>query len=145
DAYRSRGYLHFYAGDFTAAVDDLARVIAAEPDDVYAMLWGHLAAARAGVANHDGRLKQPASLGSADWPVPGFALFVGSRTGETALATARTPAQRCEAQFYVGEWKLLRGDKAKAATAWQAAVDSCPRTFIERKGARAELKRLNPP
>jgi lipoprotein NlpI len=63
--------------------------------------------------------------------------------GDRAAAT--TPAQTCEAQFYVGEWKLLRGDKAGATAAWQAAADSCPRSFTERKGASAELKRLNPP
>ena len=44
DAYRGRGYLHFYAGEFLAAANDLARVLVAEPDDVYTMLWAHLAA-----------------------------------------------------------------------------------------------------
>src|SRR5690242_10169978 len=61
DAYRSRGYLHFYDGAFAAAADDLARVLASEPDDVYAMLWGYLAAARAGLANIEGRLKRSTS------------------------------------------------------------------------------------
>jgi rhomboid protease GluP len=48
-------------------------------------------------------------------------------------------------QFYVGEWKFLRKDSAGAAAAWQAAVDRCPKSFIEYKGARSELQRLNPP
>jgi lipoprotein NlpI len=145
DSYRSRGYLHFYAGEFTAAADDLARVLAAEPDDVYAMLWAYLAAARAGVAGADGRLKQSPSAGGGAWPGPVIELLLGSRTTEAALAAASTPAQQCEAQFYIGEWKLLRGDKDGAAAGWQAAVESCPRSFIERKGAGAELKRLTPP
>jgi lipoprotein NlpI len=143
DAYRSRGYLQFYAGDFAAAADDLARVLAAEPDDTYAMIWGYLAAARAGDADAGRRLRPSASAGS-DWPGPVIELLRGSRTAEAALAAASTPAQQCEAQFYVGEWKLLHADKAGAAAAWQAAAESCPRTFIERKGARAELKRLAP-
>lgn len=144
DAYRGRGYLHFYAGEFTATVDDLARVLAAEPDDIYAMLWRHLAAARAGIADDDGRLGRSASAGHPDWPVPVIELILGSRTAEATLAAAGTPARQCEAQFYVGEWKLMRGDKAGAAAAWQAALDRCPRSFIEYKGARAELNRLNP-
>jgi rhomboid protease GluP len=109
------------------------------------MLWGYLAAARAGAASADSRLKRGASAGSNGWPGPVIELLLGSRTAEATLAAAITPAQQCEAQFYVGEWKLLHGDKAGAAAAWQVAMDSCPRGFVERKGARAELKRLNPP
>ena len=144
DAYRSRGYLQFYAGDFAAAADDLARVLAAEPSDTYAMIWGYLAAARAGAADAGRRLRPDASA-AREWPGPVIDLFLGSRTAEAALAAASTPAQQCEAQFYVGEWKLLHADKVGATAAWQAAVESCPRSFIERKGARAELNRLTPP
>jgi tetratricopeptide (TPR) repeat protein len=144
DAYRGRGYLHFYAGEFAAAADDLARVLAAEPDDVYAMLWSHLATARAGRASNDG-LARSASARRTDWPSPVIELLLGRRTAEATIASAGTPAQQCEAHFYVGEEKSLQGDKAGAAAAWQAAVDRCPRSFIEYKGARAELQRLNPP
>lgn len=145
DAYRSRGYLNFYAGEFTAAADDLARVLAAEPDDVYARLWSYLSAARAGVASADSGLKRTASAGSSAWPGPVIELLLGSSTAEATLAAASTPAQTCEAQFYVGEWKLLHADKAGAAAALQVAAGSCPRSFVERKGASAELKRLTPP
>src|SRR5262249_51897894 len=100
DAYRSRGYLHFYAGEFTAASDDLARVLAAEPDDVYAMLWGYLAAARAGVASADSRLKRRGPAGNSEWPGPVIELLLGSRAADATLAAASTPAQTCEAQFY---------------------------------------------
>jgi len=145
DAYRGRGYLHFYAGEFAAAAGDLARVVAAEPDDIYALLWRRLAAARAGVPDDDGRLARSASTRRAEWPVPAIALFLGGQSAEAAIAAARTPAQECEVQFYVGEWKFLRKDSAGAAAAWQAAVGRCPKSFIEYKGARAELQRLNPP
>ncbi len=145
DAYRGRGYLHFYAGDFAAAAADLARVLAAEPDDSYAMLWRHLAATRAGIAGDGGTLERRLSAGPGGWPAPVLELMVGSRTADATLAAATTSAQQCEAQFYVGEWKLARGDKAGAAAAWQAAMERCPKSFIEYKGARAELRRLNPP
>jgi len=64
-----------------------------------------------------------------------------SRT-ESTLAAAGNPSERCEAQFYGGEWKLLQGDRAAAATALTAAADTCPKSFIEHKGAEAELQRL---
>ncbi len=76
--------------------------------------------------------------------VPSLAYF-SLISAEATVAAAATPGEQCEAQFYVGEWRLLRGDQIGAAAAWQAAVDRCPRSFIEYKGARAELKRLNPP
>jgi lipoprotein NlpI len=145
DGYRSRGYLHFYAGEFSAAADDLARVLASEPEDVYALLWSHLAAARAGKANGNDRLARSAAAGNAGWPAPVVELLLGSRTAEATMATAGTPAEQCEAHFYVGEWKLLRGDKAGAEAAWRVAAQHCPRSFTEYKGARAELQRLNPP
>lgn len=145
DTYRSRGYLHFYAGEFSAAEDDLARVLAAEPDDVYALIWRHLAAARAGKANGDDRLERSPAARHSGWPGPVIELLLGSRLADATLEAAATPEQQCEAQFYVGEWKLLRGDTPGASAAWQIAVGRCPRSFTEYKGARAELKRLNPP
>jgi hypothetical protein len=36
----------------------------------------------------------------------------------------------------------MQGDRAGAAAALKEAVDGCPKSFIEYKGARAELKRL---
>jgi len=142
DTYRSRGYLNFYAGEFPAAAADLARVIAAQPDDVYALLWMYLAAARADAAGARAALSANAARAGGAWPRPVIDLFLGASTVEAALAAATSPSQRCEAQFYGGEWKLLQGDRAGAAAALKAAVDGCPKSFIEYKGARAELKRL---
>ena len=149
DGYRSRGYLHFYAGDFAKAVDDLARVVSAESDDLYPALWTYLAAARADAVTARKALKDAAARSSAasgtSWPRPVLDLLLGSRPIEATLAAAATPAERCEAQFYGGEWMLLQGDRAGAIAALRAAEDTCPKTFIEYKGARAELRRLNPP
>jgi hypothetical protein len=58
------------------------------------------------------------------------------------LAAATKPDERCEAQFYLGEWYLLRGDRAAAAAALQLAVDTCPKPFYEYDGAVIEQMRL---
>jgi lipoprotein NlpI len=142
DTSRSRGYLHFYAGEFPAAADDLARVVAAEPDDAYAPLWLYLAAARADVARAREKLAIAAVQPSPAWPRPVAELFLGTRTIEAMQSAASNASERCEAAFYGGEWKLLQGDRAGAMAALKAAVEGCPRSFIEYKGARAELKRL---
>jgi len=142
DTFRSRGYLHFYAGDFPAAAADLARVVTAQPDDVYAMLWAYLAAARTDAAGARASLSAAAARAGSAWPRPVVDLFLGGSTVDALLAAATSPSQRCEAQFYGGEWKLRQGDRAAATAALKAAMDGCPKTFIEYKGARAELKRL---
>jgi len=49
---------------------------------------------------------------------------------------------RCEADFYIGEWTLIQGDKDDASVLLQRAVDTCPKNFIEYSGAVAELRRL---
>jgi lipoprotein NlpI len=72
-------------------------------------------------------------------------LYLGSRSPEATLSAAITDDQRCEAQFYVGEWHLLREHRAEATSALEVAAGACPKTFIEYKGAVAELKRLNNP
>jgi lipoprotein NlpI len=142
DTYRSRGYLHFYAGDFAAATADLQRVVAAQPDDVYALLWAYLAAARTDAAGAHAGLSAGAARAASAWPRPVIDLFLGASSVEAMLAAAASPSQQCEAQFYGGEWKLLQGNRAGATADLKAAVDGCPKSFIEYKGARAELARL---
>jgi lipoprotein NlpI len=142
DTYRSRGYMHFYAGDFAAAAADLARVVGADPDDPYAPLWAYLATARVDPVKAKAYLDLALRRSSPAWPGPVAALLLGTRTLDATLAAAENPSQRCEAQFYGGEWKLLQGDRGSATAALKAAMETCPKSFIEYKGAQAELKRL---
>jgi hypothetical protein len=51
------------------------------------------------------------------------------------------PEERCEEQFYPGEWYLLHRDQTESAL--RTAADTCPKTFNEYKVAVAELKRFN--
>ena len=50
--------------------------------------------------------------------------------------------QRCEADFYIAEWRLLRDDKETARELFERAVSECPHSFIEYEMAPVELKRL---
>jgi tetratricopeptide (TPR) repeat protein len=143
-SYGSRGLIRFYLGDFAGAVDDLVRVTQARPDP-YAMLMLYLSRARAG--NHTGReelARHATGLQTADWPYPVVELYLERRPLSAVERAADSPAKRCEAQFYVGQWHLLRGERAPAAKALQAAADTCPKSFIAFHGAKQEIKRLNP-
>jgi hypothetical protein len=58
------------------------------------------------------------------------------------VAAAKTSEDRCGAQFYLGEWYLLRDNRRASIAAYRKALDSCPKGFNEYYGAVAELKRL---
>jgi hypothetical protein len=48
----------------------------------------------------------------------------------------------CDADFYVAEQDLVRGDAAAAKPLLQRAAEKCPFASFERMGATAELMRL---
>jgi lipoprotein NlpI len=100
-----------------------------------------------------GRLKQDGApelsanatrLKTKDWPYPVIDFYLGRRSLAEMRAAAAKPVEKCEAEFYAGEWHLLRGNNFDARKALQAAADTCPKDNIEYRGAIAELKRLKP-
>jgi hypothetical protein len=56
------------------------------------------------------------------------------------LSVASNPDEQCDAQFYTGEWHLLKGNRAAATIALQAAIDISPKDTFEYKVGLAELK-----
>ena len=140
DANSGRGRAYFNQGNFKAAAAALSRANELE-DNAYSAIWGYLARERVG-ENGIGELEAKAArLKSTDWPYPIIELYLGRRSPADVLLVANKAEERCEVQFYNGEWQLLRGNRAAAATALQAAADICPKNFFEYTGALAELKR----
>ena len=138
----SRGFAYFYQGNFKAAAAALSRANELE-EDAYSVIWRYLARERGG-ENGTAELEADAArLKSTDWPYPVIELYLGRRSPAEMLSAASKAEERCEAQFYNGEWHLLGGNRAAAATALQAATDICSKDFVEYKGVVAELKRLN--
>jgi rhomboid protease GluP len=83
-----------------------------------------------------------ASLPTSEWPYPILQLFLDQRTPEQTIALAASPDQACEAQFYVGEWRLLQNERVPALNALRVAAQVCSMNFPEYSVARAELTRL---
>jgi len=52
--------------------------------------------------------------------------------------------QRCEVDFYIGEWRVLRGERSEGRKLLEKARDECPSYFIEYEIIPVELKRLGP-
>ena len=141
NTHSERGRTYFYQGNFKAAAAALLRANKLE-DNPYSMIWLYLARERAG-QNGAAELKANAvRLKSKEWPYPVIELYLGQRPPAEILSVAK-PEDRCEAQFYSGEWHLLRGERDAAATALKVATASCSEEFVEYLGALAELKQLN--
>jgi len=142
-AYSYRGFNHFLKADFPAAAADLLRSLELKVG-AYPMLWRYLARARVGnVGGAEELAANAAWLNAKAWPYPVIEFYLGKRSAAEMSAAAAKPSERCEAQFYLGEWYLVRGDRAKAVGALRAAANTCQKTFYEYDGAIAELKRLD--
>ena len=107
------------------------------------MLWRYLARTRTGDSSAKELTANAARLKNKDWPYPVVEFYLGQRSAVEMSSAATKPEERCEAQFYLGEWHLLRGNRTQAVESLRTAVNTCPKTFYEYDGALAELKRLN--
>lgn len=144
----ARGRTRLYSGDYPRAVSDLEQAFKLEPNE-YTALWLYLARKRAGAANAEELLdSETRATRGGSWPAAIIVLFLG-RTDSDSVVAAATDAdagkqreQRCEANFYLAQWHLLRGDRDRAAPLLKEAQGGCPRDFLEHEGAVAELRRL---
>jgi hypothetical protein len=84
------------------------------------------------------------ALKQSDWPFPAVELFLGRRTATATLAAATKPDERCEAQYYIGEWYLLHDDKTCAPPALEAAAGPCPKNFDEYASSHRVAPRPTP-
>ncbi|HZN23735.1 MAG TPA: tetratricopeptide repeat protein [Burkholderiales bacterium] len=146
--YFGRGRVRFYVGEFTSAASDFARAYQIEPG-MYTALWLFLARKRADIAGEKTLAQEAGTTGTGRWPAPVIGLFLGVNNPEavqkaaTDLNVRRQRDQRCEANFYIAQWHILRGARDAAAPLLNDARASCPSSFIEHEGAVAELRRLD--
>ncbi len=143
----ARGRTYFYASDFTRAAADLDAALAAKPN-IYVALWLFLARRRGGDDSAGDLLERETRRLRGGWPTPLIALFMG-RTDVASIniaANASDPAQRrdilCEADFYVAQAHLIKGERKPAQALLQRVLGNCPRNLLEYEGALAETRRL---
>ena len=146
-AWFGRGRARFYAGDFMMAASDLYRAHDLAPS-VYSALWLYLARKHADIPGERTLAREAGTSGSGPWPAPVVGLYLGNTQPDAVSRAASTtdPARardlKCEAGFYIGQWHVLRGAREAAIPLLKEAESTCPRSFIEREGAAAELRRL---
>jgi lipoprotein NlpI len=106
------------------------------------VLFHYLARARTTGAAFNDLKRNAKRVKNGKWPAPMIGLYLGTLDVNSALAAASNFDERGEAQFFLGQWHLLRNDRAEAIKALQAAACSCPTWFVEHAAAIAELARL---
>lgn len=139
--YFTRAHLLWNAGNFHEAQADLDLAIARDPGNGYILLWHALTAQRVGTHDQTWFVRQGAGI--SGWPGPLLDLYAGRASPDDVQRIAsRNPNQKCEADFYIGEWQLSRGNAAGATGLLRAAEAECPHDYIAFDAARRELRRV---
>jgi lipoprotein NlpI len=141
-----RGMTELYAGALPKALADLDVASKVDPKSSYAAIWLDIVNKR---SNLPSRLAQAVTLiDMTKWPAPVIRLYLGELTPSDVLVAAddRNPDikrdQVCEANFFIGELALLKGNTDEAARLFRLAAVDCPKDFVESYAAKAELKSL---
>ena len=149
--YEAVGRFQWNYGHFPQAAENYAQAVnlAAKdnPHSPYTQLWYAMSADRAGMLDRVKFAADVSELDFGDWPAPLLDFYSGKVAAdkvysEAASRDAQTATnQKCEADFYIGEWQLARKDGAAARPLLQQAVSECPHNFLEYSAAQVELKR----
>ena len=150
-ALRVRAMAEFCMGQWAAAEKDYGEVAKAWPDESAPAVGLYLATMRGGGA--DGKqagaaLEAALAAMSNEWPKAAAAMFAGAKSPEELMTETKSPhAYRekeleCDAEFYLGERALLRGDLKDAKKQLEKSVASGLHTNASYQMARAELERM---
>ncbi|MEQ1772892.1 MAG: tetratricopeptide repeat protein [Burkholderiales bacterium] len=143
----ARGRTLFYQSEFTRSANDLDTAFKEQPN-IYTALWLFLARKRGGVNDAEELLERDTRRLRAGWPAPVIALYMG-RTDANSVAVAATTSDlkrrremRCEADFYVAQSHLIKGERPQAQKLLMGVQRECPKNLLEYEGTSAELRRL---
>jgi lipoprotein NlpI len=145
-----RGRLYYYWGKYAEAEQDLRRAlgVAGSHEYSYYLAWLYMASVRAG--KEGSREIEPfLSDGSrSEWPGPVVDMFLGSLAPEELLAIAQRTDERtavlqqCEAQFFIGQYHLLKGQNDQAELAFRKSRATGIRQYMEYQYSGWELDAL---
>ena len=143
----ARGRTLFYQSEFARAANDFETAFSAKPN-LYTALWLFLARKRGGNHDADDLLERETRRLRAGWPTTVIALYMGRTDVNSVLASATTsdPARRremrCEANFYIAQAHLIKGERPAAQKLLQSVQRECPKNLLEYEGTLAELRRV---
>lgn len=138
-----RGRARWVASDFAGAAADFATVVSAKPDYAYPVLWLAMTQARISAVDNAVLERHADQLDLDKWPGMIVKLYLGKVTQQDVdVAASANTGDKCESDFYIGEWQIHLNDHSNALSSLHAAADKCPQNFIEREAAKAEIMRI---
>ena len=149
-AYFSRGILQFYRNSTGMAADDFSAVLQQGSKQLrpYALIWMYLSQARSGIDGRESLRTYGANMNLTTWPGVLVSYYLGDVTSDRVLSAAHSPnpkTQReneCVANFFLGQDRLVRGDKAGAADYFRKTIATGVTTYRQYTAAKEELRRL---
>ncbi len=149
NALRARAQAEIYAERILPAIVDLTAAVKLQASNAYNAIWLHMARVRAGLVNLQELAVNTEKIDRTQWPWPVVALFLGASTPEAIHPAARSfgaetdrDDQVCEADFYLGFYRLANGQRAEAKRLFEAVATTCPRRNKEYQLGRVEFERL---
>jgi lipoprotein NlpI len=144
----NRGRAYYAKQDFKNAAEDFTAALALRADNPYAALRLYLAQSHLGKGDAAVLKKGIDALDPTIWPRPLLELFAGTGTDPALIAgiDELPPKFRlnvlCEAQYYLGERALLKGDNKAARDYFTAAAATDASNTTEHIDAKAALERV---
>jgi tetratricopeptide (TPR) repeat protein len=145
NAYFNRGTAYFSSGMPHAAMSDFARANELDPKNAYTLLWLEIASWRQNVPGKLGEAAAQTELGA--WPGPLIRLFLGQEGREAVFGAVEEETDQstkrkvsCEADFFLAQFALKRGEKDEAVRLLLLATKEC--VFSWQTAVQAELKAL---
>jgi tetratricopeptide (TPR) repeat protein len=146
-ALRSRAWVSYYRGLWSAAYEDAAKYVhdteGKEPDAAYVIALGVLALRREGQAAKAATFLeqwQP-RITAPPWPSAVLAYLKNGDT-QVLLSTATNAGERTEALAYIGASLLAQGQQARGADILQQVLRDGDPAYLEYDLAYHELRRL---
>jgi tetratricopeptide (TPR) repeat protein len=146
--YIGRAFIYWQRDNFPQAIEDFDAAGKLQPTDQYPPLWSAAAGMRAGTFDATAFGTRVEDLGTRDWPGLLLKLYRNDTTPDVVIHDAARDEgdtfakQKCQADFFIGEWQLWRKDDTGAKASFQAAIVDCPTRNFLFIAATRELKRL---
>ncbi len=152
--YYLRGQAKFHLGRFAEAADDFSKANTVDKDQRSTLshdLWRALAYRRMNKPLPDDLQRLAAADPRGEWPRPVLALLADRLGPDEVGSLAAKPAgdaaelNGTEADFFVGEWYLARGDLVRARDAFMASRARGVIIYTEYSASGFELEKMDRP
>lgn len=152
--YALRGQYHWFHNSFDRAAEDFATSLSLHnPRNFdwqpvgYSLGWYAIAAKRAGSFAPADFAEKAKKFDLDPWPGAVVSFFLGKITEDKLYKEAGEGEKdapkfhKCDADFFLGEWRVGSGDAAGGKALLETVVKECPKSF-DARAAKSDLRRI---